>query len=342
MPFQHEAGTDGSAPPPPGRGRPGRAGRARGTGRGVRRERRGRGGPDGRDGEQAVQASRGRSASTASASSARQMSRSGSHGSGRLYRRGLPSRRDTWSPAAAATATGAAESHSYGRRVSVDVGVAPHHGHAWRRPSHRHQLAPEPLGQHLRVRKRAGPAHQDARRPVPRVGDHRRIAGRERGAQTGQRDRTGGEPPVDDEGDVHGPVGARGLGELARAVEGVDYPDPPRVEAARVVGGLFRQDAVAGEARPALRGEETTATPVAFAPELAAVSPPARTSSSSATRFGGQLGGGRVVGGGERHGRWCRGRAHVPGPAGARRPRVEARRSARRGVHAAILAHRVA
>ena len=41
------------------------------------------------------------------------MRRSGSHGSGRLYRSGEPSSRDACSPAAIATATGAALSHSY-------------------------------------------------------------------------------------------------------------------------------------------------------------------------------------------------------------------------------------
>src|SRR5690606_1474556 len=39
--------------------------------------------------------------------------RSGSQGSGRLYASGLPSSRVVTSPAARATATGAAESHSY-------------------------------------------------------------------------------------------------------------------------------------------------------------------------------------------------------------------------------------
>ena len=47
------------------------------------------------------------------ASSARHTTRSGSHGSRRLYSRGDPSMRDACRPAAAATATGAAESHSY-------------------------------------------------------------------------------------------------------------------------------------------------------------------------------------------------------------------------------------
>ena len=51
--------------------------------------------------------------STSSAYSGRQIKRSGSHGSGRLYSSGDPSSRDTCNPAAAATPTGAAESHSY-------------------------------------------------------------------------------------------------------------------------------------------------------------------------------------------------------------------------------------
>ena len=51
--------------------------------------------------------------STSSAYSGRQIRRSGSHGSGRLYTSGDPSRRETCNPAAAATPTGAAESHSY-------------------------------------------------------------------------------------------------------------------------------------------------------------------------------------------------------------------------------------
>jgi hypothetical protein len=50
---------------------------------------------------------------TASASSGRHTIRSGSLGSGRLYSSGAPSRRDVCRPAARATATGAAESHSY-------------------------------------------------------------------------------------------------------------------------------------------------------------------------------------------------------------------------------------
>src|SRR5690606_7871365 len=52
-------------------------------------------------------------ASSRSAAARRQISRSGSYGSGRLYASSVPSRREACRPAARATATGAAESHSY-------------------------------------------------------------------------------------------------------------------------------------------------------------------------------------------------------------------------------------
>jgi hypothetical protein len=45
---------------------------------------------------------------------------------------------------------------------------------------------------------------------------------------------------------MHRPVGAGWLTELARAVEGIDDPDPCRIEARRVVHAFLREHRVVG------------------------------------------------------------------------------------------------
>ena len=62
----------------------------------------------------------------------------------------------------------------------------------------------------------------------------------------GQRHGSGDEVVVLPERDVHRPVGAAGLAELAGAVERIDDPDPPAVEAPGVLEPFLGQHGVVG------------------------------------------------------------------------------------------------
>src|SRR6266571_5124476 len=107
--------------------------------------------------------------------------------------------RDVLSPAARATATGAAE----------------------------------PAGNLQRNVGRPCPAYRDADRPAT-VREPWRLGRGKCQAQRRQRHHTNSEHARPDESDVHCPVRPSGLTELARAVKGVDYPYPLALGASRV------------------------------------------------------------------------------------------------------------
>ena len=119
--------------------------------------------------------------------------------------------------------------------MCIDVGLAEHDGHRLgARRTEREELAVDALAHRGGDRGRAAAAHDEARRPV---GDPGRWRGRRLGGEgeavRGQRDRGRGDRAVDDERDVHRPVGAAVLAELAGAVERVDDPHPLAPRAAR-------------------------------------------------------------------------------------------------------------
>ena len=94
-------------------------------------------------------------------------------------------------------------------------------------------------------RGRTTAAHDEARRPV------RDPAGGRGGGSAasvmpwaGSATAGGGHRRLDDEGDVHRPVGSAVLAELTGAVERVDDPHPLRRETSRVVGAFFREHGV--------------------------------------------------------------------------------------------------
>ena len=135
--------------------------------------------------------------------------------------------------------------------VRVHVGVAQHDGHrlgAGR--AERHELGVEHLGE-VRRRASGGRVRDTSRRTVPSA------AGASAGGGAGRRARCPGAGSatarrvghaVDDERDVHGPVGAAGLAALARAVERVDDPHALALEADGIVLRLLREDRVVGSA----------------------------------------------------------------------------------------------
>src|SRR5581483_8144308 len=67
---------------------------------------------------------------------------------------------------------------------------------------------------------------------------------------------------VESKCDMHGPVRARRLGELAGAVERIDDPYPSLSESSVVVGGLLGEDGIGRETRRELLGEERLRTSV--------------------------------------------------------------------------------
>ena len=73
------------------------------------------------------------------------------------------------------------------------------------------------------------------------------------------------------ERDVHGPVGAALLAELARAVERVDDPDAFGAEPDRVVGALLGEHGVVGVRRGERGDDELVRRAVALGPELGRV-----------------------------------------------------------------------
>jgi len=132
-------------------------------------------------------------------------------------------------------------------RVDVGVGdVAHHRHHLDPGRAHRHQLGVELLGQRLDERRRAAARDRDPRHRRGRRRHHGRHTRVEGLPQRGLGDGTGDELAVLPQRHVHGPVVARGLGELPGAVQGVDDPHPVRIEPGLVVGALLREHRVAG------------------------------------------------------------------------------------------------
>ena len=144
----------------------------------------------------------------------------------------MPSRREVCSPAARATATGAAESHWYWPPAWAYTSASPR--------TIAIVLAPaEPIGTSsassaawicVGDRGRAGPADDEPRRgrrwAAASVGGRARWRGR--GPGPAARRRRSSATPSITERDVDGPVVAVALAELAGAVERVDDPDPRR------------------------------------------------------------------------------------------------------------------
>ena len=155
----------------------------------------------------------------------------------------------TWRPAAAATAAGAAESHSYMPPcVRVDVGLAHHHRHglgAGRTETH--DVGAEHLRRDDRRRAASGTGwsrsagRRPSERPAPAAAAGRwRRCGPPQAGATAAGDRLA----LDHERHVHRPVGPPGFAELVRAVEGVDDPDPVRRSAGCSISTLLGEDGV--------------------------------------------------------------------------------------------------
>ena len=120
-----------------------------------------------------------------------------------------------------------------------------------------------------------------------------------------ERDRGGDDLPVDRERDVHGPVGATLLAELAGAVERIDDPDAVGAEPDRVVGRLLREHGVVGVGGGERGDDELVRRPVALGPEVGGIGAvgvhrrPQRD--EQLARLGGDGGGVAVVGSGGGH-----------------------------------------
>ena len=113
--------------------------------------------------------------------------------------------------------------------TSVDVGVsdvASHREDLHARRPHGHQVRADLLGERLNEGRWTGSGHRDSRSGRCAGGYDRRGAGVESFTERRLGDRTGHQFAVLPEGDMHGPVVARRLGELSGAVERVHDPDP--------------------------------------------------------------------------------------------------------------------
>ena len=133
-------------------------------------------------------------------------------------------------------------------RVHVGVDLAVDDRHRLRaRRAHAHELGAERVRDAVRRRGRARSAHHDAGRPTVRRGNDGWRAGAEHAVLRGEGDGTGDEASAAlPQRDVHGPVGAAALGELAGAVERIDDPHPGRVDPSPVVDRLLREHEVVG------------------------------------------------------------------------------------------------
>ena len=175
----------------------------------------------------------------------------------------------------------------------------------WRRPS---PAAPA----RRRARRRCsvaaagGPAaaHDDAGRPVAApAAAAGRVAVDSVSPRAGRATAPATGHAADDEGDVHGPVGAGDLAELAGAVERVDDPHPVGGEPGRVGGALLGEHGVVGPGRGQAGDEQLVGLPVALVAQgLPSTGRPAvgrrprpAASTSSSPGLGGEPGGEGVV-----------------------------------------------
>ena len=117
--------------------------------------------------------------------------------------------------------------------------------------------------------RRAGCHHSGA--GSGRRRHHGRRIGGEGQSDGGQRHGSRDEVVVLPERDVHRPVGAAGLAELAGAVERIDDPDPPTVEASGVLEPFLGQHGVAGPQPGQLGGDEVLRGQVAGVHQLPGV-----------------------------------------------------------------------
>ena len=92
---------------------------------------------------------------------------------------------------------------------------------------------------------------------------HRWRVGAEDQVEGGNADGTGGEVIGVPQGDVHRPVVATVLAELAGAVERIDDPHPVGVEAPRVLEAFLRQHGIVGPGIGELLGDEAVTGDVA-------------------------------------------------------------------------------
>ena len=152
--------------------------------------------------------------------------------------------------------------------VGVDVGVAEHDRHRLRagRP-HRDQLGAQGRDEPLGLGRGTRATHHHAGPPTRRRRQRGRCGTGENQTARGQRDRPGGGLTVDDERDVHRPVGAGWLTELARAVEGIDDPDPGGVEARQVVRTFLREHRVVRVRVTQAAEQQLVRAEIAFAPD---------------------------------------------------------------------------
>ncbi len=172
--------------------------------------------------------------------------------------------------------------------------------------AHRHEVGADLGGHPLDEGRRAGAGDHDAGPLGGARRDHRRVAGVEGPADAGLRDGTGGELAVLPQRDVHGPVVAGRLGELAGAVEGVD--DPHARGAQPVLVGdrglaLLGHHRVARTVLGAERHQQVVRRLVPGVLELPALEPLAADLGQQLAGDGGRPGGEDVVVGGCRSGR---------------------------------------
>lgn len=191
--------------------------------------------------------------------------------------------------------------------VHVGVGdVAGHRDDLDPGGAHRHQLGVE-LGReglHEGRGPRAGDRDPGAGRGA--LGQGRGRPGVERLPERGLRHGTGGQVAVLPEGDVHGPVLARWLGELAGAVQGVHDPYPARGQPVDLVdafvGTLLREHRVRWPVLGDQAHQQLVGGPVPGVLELLADQPLLADPEQQLTRHRGQPGrqdvvvGGRCVG----------------------------------------------
>ena len=170
-----------------------------------------------------------------------------------------------------ATATGAAESHSYWPPAwTYDFGRATDHRRdLGSRRSHGHGLGPQPLRNDRHELRRPGAAHHDAGNGTRRC-QVRRAPGAEDHAHGGQRHRPHHGTAVDGQRHVYGPV-LPALGVFARAVQGVDDPHSSRLRTEHIgLVGLLRTDPVLGEPFIQPGHQETVRSTVALLAQLLA------------------------------------------------------------------------
>ena len=149
--------------------------------------------------------------------------------------------------------------------VYVQIGFAHDHRHGLgpRRTQSGHQTVERPRHGDRRVRVAIAGRDEDrlrtfvGRQRLGRIGDEGLLQRRH-----GHRGR--GENTSFPQGDVHGPVPARGLRVLTGAVDGIDDPHAFGGEPSTIVGGFFRQHDVVGASSAQGLDQESVTCDVTF------------------------------------------------------------------------------